>query len=91
MLSHYLDRLEPALISFGVKQRRPKTVYEAVSSTIELESYMPKLPARNISQVGAEDGTTDRPELTSVQAVQQEMIGVMQKLVDRVEKLEAVA
>ena len=36
-LSRYLDQLEPLNVSFGVKQRRPKTIHEAVSSTLELE------------------------------------------------------
>ena len=41
-LSKYLDQLSNLQVSFGVKQRRPKTINEAVSSTIELESYLVK-------------------------------------------------
>ena len=50
-LSRYLDQLEPAEVAFGVKQRRPKTINEAVSSTIELESYLMKPAHRNSSSV----------------------------------------
>ena len=46
-LSHYLDQLEPAEVSFGVKQHRPRSVNEAVSSTIELESYLSKSSVRS--------------------------------------------
>lgn len=34
-LSRYLDQLASVEVSFGVKQRQPATVNEAVSSTIE--------------------------------------------------------
>ena len=72
-------------VSFGVKQRRPKTVHEAVSSTLELESYLAAKPrSESISHVTV----TDEPPAESIQAVQRDMIGAMQKLVERVEKLE---
>ena len=38
-LTHYLGQLENPQVAFGVKQRRPKTVDEAVTVTLELESY----------------------------------------------------
>jgi len=41
-ISRYLDQLEPVKVAFGVKQCRPKMINEAVSSTIELESYHKK-------------------------------------------------
>jgi len=86
-LSRYLDQLEPAEVAFGVKQRRPKTINEAVSSTIELESYLMKPAHRNSSSVS--HAPTDEQLMTeSVRAVQQDLVGVMQKLVERVEKLE---
>ena len=40
-LSHYLDQLEPMQ---GVKQRRPLTIHEAISSTMEPELYLATKP-----------------------------------------------
>ena len=85
-LSRYLDQLCPPQISFAVKQRRPKNLHEAVSSTVELETYLPKEPSTGV-QVVNESYKTQPP--TPVQAVQQqELLGAIQKLVDRVKKLE---
>ena len=39
-LQQYLANLVNPQVSFGVKQRRPKTVDEAVAATLEMESYM---------------------------------------------------
>ena len=41
-LRKYLDQLKDPQVSFGVKQRHPKSIQEAVSNTIELESYLVK-------------------------------------------------
>ena len=84
-LSHYLSQLEPMQVSFGVKQRSSDLNDEAVSSTLELESYLAAKPrSESISHVTV----TDEPPAESIQAVQRDMIGAMQKLVERVEKLE---
>lgn len=84
----YLDQLEPIQISFAVKQRRPKTV-QAVSSTIELESFLSKPHGQSgsVSHVT----TPDEPAVESIHAVQRDMVGAMQKLVEWVEKLEVAA
>ena len=39
-LNQFLGELDNSQIAFGVRQRRPKTLDEAVSLTIELESYL---------------------------------------------------
>ena len=83
-LSRYLDQLSPSQISFAVKQRCPKNLHEAVSSTIELESYLPK--EQSLVQSVSENSET--PPSVPVQAVQQQLLGAIQKLVERVEKLE---
>ena len=41
-LSCYMEQLKDPQISFAVKQRRPKNIQEAVSTTIELQSYLVK-------------------------------------------------
>ena len=83
-LSRYLDQLYPSQISFAVKQRRPRNLHEAVSSTIELESYLPKEQA-TVQLVN--DGNDTQPPMP-VQAVQQQLLGAIQQLVERVERLE---
>ena len=85
-LRRYLDQLCPPQISFAVKQQRPKNLHEAVSSTVELETYLPKEPSTSV-QVVHESYEIQPP--TPVQAVQQqELLRAIQKLADRVEKLE---
>ena len=59
-------------------------MHEAVSSTLKLESYLAKSRLGSISYVTV----PDEPQVESIQAVQRDMIGDMQKLVERVEKLE---
>ena len=41
-LNQYLTQLENPQIAFGVKQQRPSSLVEAVSFTIEMESYLQK-------------------------------------------------
>ena len=84
-LSHNLSQLEPMQVSFRLKQRQPKTVHEAISSTLELESQLAAKPhLESISHVTV----TDEPPAENIQAVQRDMIGAMEKLVEWVEKLE---
>ena len=83
-LSRYLDQFNPSQISFAVKQRRSKNLHEAVSSTIELESYLPK--EQPLMQAVSESSET--PLSVPVQVVQQQLLGAIQKLVEQVEKLE---
>ena len=79
-LSRYLDQLTPMEVSFGVKQRRPTTVNEAVSSTIELESYLSKasLKSNSVSHITPEED----PVVANVQSVQDGLLRTMQKLVE---------
>ena len=39
-LQIYLQQLDSPQVAFSVKQKRPKTLDEAVLATIELESYL---------------------------------------------------
>ena len=63
-------------------------MHEAVSSTLELESYLAKPRSGSISHEVSHVAVPDEPPVESIQAVQRDMIGTMQKLVERVEKLE---
>jgi len=69
-LSRYFDQLKDPQVSFGVKQRRPKTIHEAVSSTIELESYcLLKSTSSNVMQVTQKD-PKDQAAVAVIQSTQ---------------------
>ena len=74
-------------VFFGVQQSRPKTVHQAVSSTLELESYLAKPQSRSVFHIDLQK----EPVVESIQAVQRDIMGTMQKLVERMQKLEAAA
>ena len=83
-LNHFLEHLDNPQIAFGVKQQSPKNLAEAASATIELESYLgPK--AAHISV--AEGGVAG--VVAAFQSQQESMMEMIQKLVERVEKLES--
>ena len=83
-LRYYLDQLKSPLIAVGVKRSHPTTVAEAVSVTLELESYLPRHPPTQRQIEEREEG----PLLKAIQSTQQGMIEQVQCLVDQVEKLE---
>ena len=58
-----------------------------MSSTFELESYLAKSQSESVSHVALPDELA----VESIQAVQRDVIGAMQKLVEQVEKLEVAA
>ena len=44
-LNHYLGQIDSPQIAFSVRQRQPKTLMDAVSGTIEMESYLQPKPS----------------------------------------------
>ena len=58
-VNQFLSQIHNQQVAFGVKQKRPKNVEEAVAVTIELESYLgntrptPVQARRTLSKVGA--------------------------------------
>ena len=55
---HYLGQLDNFQISFSVKQKCPKTLDEAVSTTLELESYLlmsPQTGGQAVSSISSSD------------------------------------
>ena len=74
-------------MSFAVKQRRPKSLRDVVSSTIELEAYLCKSAstvAAQVTKLGSEEATA----VAAIQSTQKDLLGMMQTLVQRVEQLE---
>ena len=52
-LHAYLQQLEPPQVAFSVKQKRPKTLVEAVTTTIETETYLCHRDSRNQHDMSA--------------------------------------
>ena len=48
-LNQYLSQIEDSQVAFGVKQKRPSNVEEAVAASIELESYLNAAASSSIS------------------------------------------
>lgn len=62
-LNHFLGQLENPQVAFSVKQKHPKTLEEAVTATLEMESYLgPKAAGTaGIAGVITEDSGEDMP------------------------------
>ena len=80
-LNHFVSQIENGQVAFSVRQKRPKTVDEAVSATLEMEAY---IDAKTISSV--EDVTTADP--LPVNGVTSSMADLMKQCIERLEKLE---
>ena len=85
-LNHYLGQIDSPQVAFSVRQRQPKTLVEAVSATIEMESYLQPKPSQ-VAQVELESGTES--VLASIQCQQKALLNTLDKVVERLEKLEA--
>ena len=86
-LSKYLDQLKDPQVSFGAKQRCPKTIQEAVSNKIELESYLVKSSSSKVMQVMQKD-PEEQIAVAVIQSTLRGLVDMMQGLVERVEQLE---
>ena len=99
-LNHYLSHLGNPQIEFAVKQRRPRSVIEAIGFTIEAESYLPK-PGR-VSYVESNESVQPRSSeqssnsavqgqelaIAAVRDQQNSMMAILEKMTKRLEKLE---
>ena len=94
-LNRYLEQHPDPQVAFGVKQGRPLTVQDAVTSTLQLESYKIGRPVK-ISQIGLEEAAaTGATRPTDGSAIQ--MVGrrqedptteLLQTLLEKIERLE---
>ena len=82
-----MDQLRDPQVSFGVKQRRPHKLSEAVAATTELESCLPW--TNQISQISQPEKSPIADQtIAAIQSTQKDLFGVVQKLVERVKQLE---
>ena len=97
-LNAYLGQLDNPQVAFGVKQKAPQTLDAAIAATLELESYLPtKTTAVALvsdPQLEPEEPTTVTVGAVSRSAGYEQQLGlatIVEKLLDRVEKLEVGA
>ena len=85
-LTHYLGQLEQPQLAFSVKQRRPRTVDEAVRTTLEMESYL--LPKS--TRVARVEESQQGPTVGAINHGQPDAVMVMlEQIVKRIDSLEA--
>ena len=85
-LNQYLGQLDNPQVAFNVKQKRPASLVDAVGSTLEMESYL--LPRTGqVAQVGVEP----EPIIAAVQSKQDSIMGMLQNVMERLDKLEKQA
>lgn len=87
-LQSYLQQLEQPQVAFGVRQKRPATLDEAVSLTLEMEAYM--LPLTRTGSISAIRQEEEQEEGATIAAVDPttKLITLVEQLVVRVENLE---
>ena len=79
-LTHYLGQIDNTQLAFSVKQQKPATLDSAVSSTLEMESYLP--------QKGEPIGVAATDKNISITTAYNESTPGMMELLDRMKKLE---
>lgn len=84
-LTHYLEQIDRPQIAFSVRQKRPKSVDEAVTITLEMESY---LSGGRVGQVGLETAEPESAIVAAVQSKQDTMMDMMRLMMERLERLE---
>ena len=82
-----LDKPEVAL---AVRQKRPKSVDEAVSYTLEVESYMQTFPDRKSCPINNVDHETEATVVSTVLAKQDKVMDMLRSLTIRLDRLEKV-
>ena len=90
-LNAYLGLLDNPQVAFGVRQRIPETLDGAVTATLELESYLPQKPGAKQAVAGVEETSTQEQEqISSVSLGTDKLLHLVERLADRVEKLEVM-
>ena len=78
-LNSYLNQLEHPQVAFGVKQRQPGTLDEAVTATLEMESYL--LTKQFTAQVACVDSSED-PGMVAAVTLQDKLTCFVEKLLE---------
>ena len=87
-LNCYLEQLRDPCIAFEVRQRHPKTVSEAVTATLELESYLlgiPPVVSHDNNEVSEQPG---HPIQENSSEPTEHIKTMLEVLMEKLEKLE---
>ena len=84
-LNHYLGQIIDHQIAFNVKQKRPRTLDEAVSATLELESYLLQSGLPSVSPVAERYPTQ---VVAGVRQPQDTTMQMLTKMMERLDRLE---
>lgn len=84
-VSNYLSQLDPQL-GFSVRQRKPKTIAEAVTTTLEMDSY--RLASSNAATGNIQQPQCDPSFVDAIQSKHDVVMDMMQQLMVRMDKLE---
>ena len=88
-LTQFMGQVDNPHVAFSVRQKQPTALIETVSATIEMQSYL-KPKASHVVQVEPEKSHADTV-IAAVQLKQDAMMGVLENIMARLEKLEAQA
>ena len=87
-LSHYLGQLTNHQIAFNIRQKRPQSLDEAVSVTLELESYL--IPSGLRSGLPSTSATEYTPQVVAgVCQSQDTMMQMLTKMMECLDQLES--
>ena len=89
----YIQQLDQPQVAFSVKQSGPKTLDDAVTATLEMESYVPLFPRTvTVAPLQKEKSLmTESSETSTIAAIDPtaKLTMMLEKLMERVETLEA--
>ena len=88
-INSYLQQLDHPQVAFGVKQKRPKTIDEVVSATLEMESYITQPTSHSGTAAAASLATeTESPATVAAANMTERLTTLVERLTERVEQLE---
>ena len=87
-LNKFLANLQDPRVCLAVRQRRPRTLREAVSATLEMESYLLTLPVTSDDNDDCSDGFSNVKRVGSTTG-DLEVLEEIRRLAKRVEQLES--
>lgn len=82
-LNQYLSQLDNPQVAFNVKQKWPEKLIDAISTTLEMESYLLPRPHK-VATVDIQES----PTVAAVQNKQDAMMEMLQAMMERLDRLE---
>ena len=87
-INSYLQQLSHPQVAFGVKQKRPKTIDEVVSATLEMESYITQPTSHSGTAAAASIATETESPATVAANMTERLTTLVERLTEKVEQLE---